>query len=179
MAGSGTVAAIPAGMTTKLPCRSGRERGHTLIELVTVLAIVALATALAYPSLAGMRRGQDLEAAAVGMAQCLRLAGWRAIAAGQRVQVALRRSPDGSWLMGTAREAGRGWVAEGEDRRIPAGVVVAVAGPAEKVFNPDGTCSIGSITLRGEGGAVYRCTLTPATGRVRLYRGGREAGRVE
>jgi type II secretion system protein H len=166
-------------MTTKLPCRSGRECGYTLIELVTVIGIVALATALAYPSLAGMRRGQDLEAAAVGMAQCLRLAGWRAIAGGQRVQVALRRSPEGSWLVGTAREAGRGWVAEGEDRRIPAGVVVTVAGPAEKVFNPDGTCSIGSITLRGEGGAVYRCTLAPATGRVRLYRGGREAGRGE
>jgi len=166
-------------MTIELPCQSCRESGHTLIELVTVIGIVALATALAYPSLAGMRRGQDLEAAAVGMAQCLRLAAWRSIAAGQRVQVALRRSQDGSWLLGTAREAGGGWIAEGEDRRIPAGVVVAVAGPEEKVFNPDGTCSIGSITLRGEGGAVYRCTLTPATGRVRLYRGGREAGRGE
>jgi hypothetical protein len=90
--------------------------------------------------------------------------------------VAPRRGPGGTWLLGTERQDGGSWVTEGEDRRIAAGVVLAVAGPAEKVFNPDGTCSFGSITLRGAGGAVYRCTLAPATGRVRLYRGDREAG---
>jgi hypothetical protein len=95
------------------------------------------------------------------------------------VRVAPRRAPDGAWTLGTEREDGGSWVTEGEERRIPAGTVLAVAGPMEKVFNPDGTCSIGSITLRGEGGAVYRCTLAPATGRVRFYRGGREAGRGE
>jgi type II secretion system protein H len=156
------------------------EAGHTLLELATVVAVVAVAAALAYPSLAGLRRGQELEAAAVGVAQSLRLARWRAIAAGQRVRVAPRRGSDGSWRIGTEREAaGGGWVDDGEARRVPPGAILAVAGPAEKVFNPDGTCSFGSIALRGEGGAVYRCTLAPATGRVRLYRGDREAGRGE
>ena len=56
-------------------------------------------------------------------------------------------------------------------------MVLAVAGPTEKVFYPDGTCSFGSITLRAEAGAAYRCTLAPATGRVRLYRGDRGAER--
>lgn len=156
------------------------EAGHTLLELATVVAIVAVAAALAYPSLAGMRRGQELEAAAVGVAQSLRLAHWRAIAAGRRVRVAPSRAQDGSWRIGTEREeAGGGWVAEGEERRIATGAILTVAGPAEKVFNPDGTCSFGSIALRGESGAAYRCTLAPATGRVRLYRGDREAGRGE
>jgi hypothetical protein len=68
-------------------------------------------------------------------------------------------------------------VPDGEEQAIPLGAVVAIAGEPEKVFNPDGTCSFGSITLRGAGGAVYRCTLAPATGRVRFYRGDREAGR--
>jgi type II secretion system protein H len=162
-------------------CRGMRgEAGYTLLELATVVAIAAIAAALAYPSMAGMRRGQELEAAAVGVAQSLRLARWRAIAAGQRVRVEPRRAPDGSWRIGTAREeAGGGWVAEGEERRIPPGAILAVAGPAEKVFNPDGTCSFGSIALRGGSGPSYRCTLAPATGRVRLYRGDREAGRGE
>jgi type II secretion system protein H len=171
------VAAHLAVMITRLSRGSGGTAGHTLLEVVMVVAIVAVASALAYPSLAGMRRGQQLEAAAVGTAQCLRLARWRAIVAGQRVQVTLRRSPDGAWALVTARETAGSLVAEGEDRRIPSGVIVAVAGPAVKVFNPDGTCSMGSITLRGDGEAVYRCTLIPATGRVRLYRGGREMGR--
>lgn len=171
---------IARGMRNATRARARDEAGHTLIELATVAAIVAVAAALAYPSLAGMRRGQELEAAAVGIAQTLRLAHWRAIVTGRRVQVAPRRGPDGSWRFGTAREAdGGAWVAEGEDRRVPPNVVLAVAGPAEKVFNPDGTSSIGSITLRGENGAVYRCTLAPATGRVRFYRGEREAGRGE
>ena len=173
----GTDAANPVAMITTARCGASGESGHTLIELAAVVAIVAVAAALAYPSLAGMRRGQRLEAAAVEAAQCLRLAHWRAIVSGKRVRVAPRRAPDGAWLLGTEREAGASWVSEGEDRRIEGGVVLAVAGPAEKVFNPDGTCSFGSISLRGEGGAVYRCTLAPATGRVRLYRGGREAAR--
>jgi len=166
-------------MITGAFCRAVGDAGHTLIELATVIMIVAVASALAYPSLAGMRERQQLEGAAIGMAQSLRLAHWRAIVSGRRVRVAPRRAPDGAWTLGTEREDGGSWVTEGEERRIPAGTVLAVAGPMEKVFNPDGTCSIGSITLRGEGGAVYRCTLAPATGRVRFYRGGREAGRGE
>lgn len=171
---------IARAMHTAAGRESGSEAGHTLLELAAVLAIVAVAAALAYPSFAGMRRRQELEAAAVGVAQSLRLAHWRAIVTGQRVQVAPRRVADGSWRIDTARElAGGEWAAEGEERRIPPGTVLAVAGPETKVFNPDGTCSLGSITLRGEGGAVYRCTLAPATGRVRFYRGDREAGRGE
>ena len=48
---------------------------------------VGIAAAMSYPALAGMRRGQDLEAAAVGAAQCLRLASWRAVVSGRRVRV--------------------------------------------------------------------------------------------
>ncbi|HEY5998030.1 MAG TPA: GspH/FimT family pseudopilin [bacterium] len=153
------------------------EAGHTLIELAAVVAIVTVAAALALPSVAAMGRGHQLEAAAFGAAQCLRLAHWRAVASGRRVQVCVRRGPDGVWLLATERESGGAWVADGEERRLPAGVVVAVAGPAEKVFNPDGTCSIGSLTLRAGASAAYRCTLAPASGRVRLYRGERELGR--
>lgn len=166
---------FPLGMTARGHSTAGTDSGHTLIELVTVVAIVSVAVALAYPSFAGMRRRQQLEEAAVGTAQSLRLAHWRAIVSGTRMRVWPRRALDGAWQLTMEREAAATWVSEGEDRRIAAGVILAVAGPVEKVFYPDGTCSFGSITLRGEGGAAYRCTLAPATGRVRLYRGDREA----
>jgi len=155
----------------------GCERGHTLLELVTVVAVVAIAAALALPSLSGLRRGQALESAAVGLAQTLRLARWRSVASGVRVRVAPRQVGDGSWRFRVEREDGASWQPDGEEVAIPRGTVVAVAGTAEKVFNPDGTCSFGSVTLRDGTGAVYRATLAPATGRVRFYRGGREAGR--
>ena len=168
--------AIPPAMETVAGNRHRSDGGYTLLELITVVAIVAIASALAYPSLAGLRGGQELESAAVGLTQHLRLANWRAVATGKRVRVSPRLEPDGAWRFLVEREQGAAWAAAGEGQKIPRGTVVAVAGAAEKVFNPDGTCSMGSITLRGAG-SVYRCTLSPATGRVRFYRGDREAGR--
>ena len=157
--------------------RSWCDGGYTLLELVTVVAIVAVAAAMAYPALAGMRRGQELESAAVGLTQKLRLAHWRAVVTGSRVRVAPAHAADGTWRFRAERELGTAWVPDGDDQVIPRGTVVAIAGSGEKVFNPDGTCSLGSITLRGSQGEVYRSTLAPATGRVRFYRGEREAGR--
>lgn len=151
--------------------------GYTLVESIAVVAIVAVASALAYPALADLGRAQGLESAAFGLTRTLRLAAWRAAATGGRVRVASRQQADGAWRFLVERELGTAWVFDGEEQRIPRGTIVAVAGSADKVFNPDGTCSLGSITLRGAGGEVYRCTLAPATGRVRLYRGDREVGR--
>ncbi len=153
------------------------DGGYTLVELVTVVAILAVAAAMAYPALAGLRRGQELESAAVGLTQSLRQAHWRAVVSGCRVRVAPARSADGVWRFRVERERGTAWISEGDEQAMPRGTVVSIAGAAEKVFNPDGTCSLGSITLRGVGGEVYRCALAPATGRVRFYRGEREAGR--
>lgn len=164
-------------MTTTNNCRNRRDAGHTLLELVMVLAIVATAAAMAYPALAGLRRGQELESAAVGLTQKLRLARWRAVVSGRRVRVAPAQGADGAWRFTLEREQGAAWVHDGEEQPIPRGTVVSIAGEAAKIFNPDGTCSIGSVTLRGAGGEIYRCTFAAATGRVRFYRGAREAGR--
>lgn len=177
MAGSGMEGAKPRVMATKTNTRHGREGGYTLLELVTVVAIVAIASAMAYPALAGLRRGQELESAAIGLTQKLRQAHWRAVVTGDRVRVAPLQAAGGVWRFRMEREQGAAWVPDGEEQPIPRCTVVAIAGAAEKVFNPDGTCSLGSITLRGTGGQVYRCTLAPATARVRLYRGDQEAGR--
>lgn len=154
-----------------------RDGGYTLLELITVVAIVATASVISYPCFAGLRRGQQLESAAVGLAQKLRLARWRAVVTGSRVRVAPVQADDGTWRFRVEREQGAAWVPDGDEQPIPRGTVVAVAGAAQKVFNPDGTCSLGSITLRGARGEVYRSSLAPATGRVRFYRGEREAGR--
>lgn len=169
--------AVTPAMATTIFTGRRRHGGYSLLELMTVVGVVAIAAALAYPSLAELRRGQELESAAVGLTQRLRLAHWRSIVTGTRVRVAPQQGPDGAWEFIVEREQGEGWIPDGDEQKIPRGTVVAIAGVNEKVFNPDGTCSLGSITLRGPGGEVYKCTLASATGRVRFYRGDREAGR--
>jgi prepilin-type N-terminal cleavage/methylation domain-containing protein len=148
--------------------------GHTLIELVTVLALIAIASALAYPSLGSLRGAQELEGAAVGLLYDLRSARWRAVVSGRRVRCVPGRDAQGVSRYRVEREEGGGWSAEGGERLLPRGAALSAAGPLAKVFNPDGTCTSGSLALRGANGALYRYTFAPATGRVRFYRGYQE-----
>lgn len=154
----------------------GHARGHTLVELVTVLSLLALSASLAYPSLAALRRGQEAEAAAIELLCALRGSQWRSVVSGRPMRV-VPRCDGATWRYGVERAEGAAWVAASAERRLPAGIALQSAGPAEKVFYPDGTSSVGSITLIAAGGMTYRFTLTPATGRVRFYRGAREAAR--
>jgi type II secretory pathway pseudopilin PulG len=151
--------------------------GHTLLELVTVVALIAVAAALSYPAVAGMRRGQELERGAIELVHTLRQAHWIAVTTGRRVRLVTHRDEACRWWYGLEREAPGGWVGEGGQRALPGGALLGCAGTPVKVFNPDGTCSFGSLSVRGPGAADYRITLAPATGRVRFYRGDREAGR--
>lgn len=155
-----------------------KQGGYTLFELLTVCAILATALALAYPSVAAAVRGQELERAAVGLLYDLRFAHARAVVDGRRVRVTVGPGGDGRWRWLIEREAAGAWAAEGEARAVPRGAVLSAAGAPAKVFNPDGTSSSGSLTLSGPRGELYRYTLTPATGRIRFYRGDREAARV-
>lgn len=156
-----------------------RSGGYTLLELLTVVALVAVALSLAYPSLADHRRGQELENGAVGLLHTMRLAHWRAVVTGRRVRLVTRQEESGAWIYRLDREEGLGWVPEEKERLLPRSAMLRVAGPAVKVFNPDGTCSFGSVSLQGPGGGVYRFALAPATGRVRFYRGEREVGHAQ
>lgn len=163
----------PRGRRTTAP------DGHTLLELVTVISLIAVAAALSYPAVAGMRRGQELERGAIDLVHTLRQAHWIAVTTGRRVRLVTRRDENARWRFGLEREVPGGWVCDGGERVLPGGALLGVAGPPVKVFNPDGTCSFGSLSLRGLGEGDYRIALAPATGRVRFYRGDREAGRAQ
>ena len=155
----------------------GWQGGHTLLELVIVVALISIAAALAAPAIGALTGGQELQRAAREAVLTLRLAQWRAVTSGRRVRwVAVT---EGGLPVGyfTEREEPVGWVPEEGGRRLPRGVRMRITGPADKVFNPDGTCSIGGLMVEAAGGS-YRIALNPATGRVRLYRGDTEIGRA-
>jgi prepilin-type N-terminal cleavage/methylation domain-containing protein len=154
------------------------KRGHTLLELAVALTLLAIAAALAYPSFRTGLQGRELGAAAREMLSCLRQAHWKAVVSGRRTRLVTFTAAGSPGLRyALEKEDDAGWLPEGETHRLPEDVNLRVAGPAIKIFNPDGTSSIGSFTLEGTDGGSYRLALNPATGRIRFYRGNVEVGR--
>ena len=63
-----------------------------------------------------------------------------------------------------------GFIPEGATQTIPNGVSLDLSNlPGNEAhFNPNSTCSIGSMTLTNTKGTQKRITLTPATGKVKI-----------
>lgn len=157
--------------------RAGEEWGFTLVELVVVLSLLALAAAISLPSGTSLRRSGETGAAAREMLLFLKMARWTAIVSGTPTRLAsfARRDDPATWYV-MERLLDTVWIPEAETHRLPEHVRMKTTGAAVKEFTPRGTSVMGSILLEGEGGAVYRISFNPATGRVRLYREGEEVG---
>ncbi len=158
-------------METTILGRPMGAPGFTLVELTISLTIVAIMVGLSLSGAAAIssrwraREGADLT---VGT---LRRVRWQAITRGVEQSVTAVADAGGTWrLLVWLREEG-GWRLTGTvilPREVTA---IRMIGPIRKEFNPDGTCSTGSILLSG-GGRSWRISLTSATGRARIYREG-------
>lgn len=164
-------------MTGLILIPAGERAGFTLLELVVVLSIVALAAVISVPSITSLRRSGEAGAAAREMLLTMRMARWRAIVSGSSTRIATfaRQGDSAVWYV-VERQDGAVWIPEGDGHRIPEAVRTRTTGHAVKHFTPRGTSSMGSIIFEGAGGGFYRLSLNPATGRVRLYRGESEVG---
>jgi prepilin-type N-terminal cleavage/methylation domain-containing protein len=159
---------------TRKPASISSTSGFTLIEVLASISILLLlATGLAAAGHSGMRAGWKSREAAMRTVHTLRRARWRAISENLEYGVIFSRpSPGGPWEMLLARKNGS-WSPVETPVAIPSSTArLAVTGSLIKEFNPDGTCSTGSVILTRPGGCTYRISLTSATGRVRLYREG-------
>jgi prepilin-type N-terminal cleavage/methylation domain-containing protein len=156
---------------------TGGRAGVTLLELVVVLSVVALAAAVTVPSVSSLRRTGEAGAAAREMLLTMRAARWRAVVTGSstRIVTFARQGDTAVWYV-VERQDGAVWIPEGAGHRVPEGVRMTTTGPAVKHFSPRGTSNMGSVVFEAAGGGSYRLSLNPATGRARLYRGENEVG---
>ncbi len=104
----------------------------------------------------------------------LRRARWLAVSENMEYAVGLERAPAGDgWRVVLFVRRGTGWTAAEAPISLPGEVrQVSILGPPVKEFNPDGTSVSGSILLVCRDGRAWRLTLTPSTGRARIYREG-------
>ncbi len=145
--------------------RPGREHGFTLLELLVVLGILALALALVAPSLNAARLGIAVRSAGYELAAHLRSA--RAAARETNVERAL-----------TIDIEGRRYWAEGvvAPRQLPRGIAIDLTVPAsERIaanaarirFFPDGSAS-GARVVLDDGRSATAIRVDWLTGDVRL-----------
>ncbi len=117
-------------------------QGYTLVELLVVLTVMGLLTALAAPMLSASRPGLDLLAAARTIATRLASTRQDAISENMEKQIAIRRG-----LAGVVPLSFHG------------------ALPGAIAFYPDGSSSGGTI-LVGSGGARHRVTVRWPSGQI-------------
>jgi type II secretion system protein H len=143
---------------------SHRTRGFTLIELAVTLLILALAAAVAAPSLA---RGVDAVRArteAAGIATFLRAAHEQAVTQHRPYEVRVR-SEEGFIELRSGQSVSA-------TRRLSAGVRVTAEPPTPSniIFLPEGLSSGARLRVEMPGRPAYLITVDPLTGRVATRR---------
>ncbi|MCH8917439.1 MAG: GspH/FimT family pseudopilin [Proteobacteria bacterium] len=145
--------------------KPARTDGFTLLELLVVLAIVALMTAIAAPRFAAALPGAELDSGARKLAAGLREARSMAVSTNRAVPFTLRGGAN-------LYTIGRG----GESRQLPGKLAITlVTGSREIIganqgsirFFPDGSSTGGRIELKGAGGK-RSIEVDWLTGRIRL-----------
>jgi prepilin-type N-terminal cleavage/methylation domain-containing protein len=159
------------------------RRGITLMELIIVMAIIALGAVLMVPNIAGWIPNYRLRSATRDVVSTLRVAQMKAVARnvdhrvtfvpGEGSFCIMRRTTAGvnNWVRITVSDE----VAAGADdakQFLPSGVQfdsvnfpTAVNNPE---FYPNSTASGGNVVLKNSRGTLRTIIVAPTTGRIRI-----------
>jgi general secretion pathway protein H len=143
--------------------------GYTLIEVVVVMGVLAVASAALAPAVGRTVDGVKVRTEVAGIASFLRWAREQAVTRGESHEVAL--DPEARALL--FRRSGGESVAAVETRRqlsLLLHVAPAPGRPQRITFMPQGRSSGGSFRIEAVGPRVYLVTVDPLTGRVTTQR---------
>ena len=147
-----------------------KERGFTLIELVLVLVIIAVAAALVGPAITARFTAADPRRVIVQLRSAMELMRVYAVQNGREEVLIVAPRANTYWHEGGGETVE---VAEGSGALTARGRFVREEGQVEFHFYPDGTNSGGEVWIeksRSEGQTVYRLFLNPLLGTVTIER---------
>jgi prepilin-type N-terminal cleavage/methylation domain-containing protein len=145
------------------------RRGFTLIEVVVVLFVLAVAMAVGIPAIGRGADGLRVRAEAASVANFLRAAREQAVTRNRAYEVRVDPEAGVMVLMSMSGAAGAkdGGTVQAT-RRLAAPVRIAPDPPLRRTvtFSPDGLSSGGRFRVEAPGPRVYVVTVDPITGRV-------------
>jgi general secretion pathway protein H len=147
-----------------------RSGGYTLIELVLVMVVLAVASMVAAPAVGRAVDGLRARTEVAGVASFLRWAREQAVTRGQAHEVTL----DAARGVLIVRRAGDASPAGGVTRRQLSSLLHVAPEPGRILqpitFLPQGRSSGGAFQIETAGSRVYVITVDPLTGRVSTRR---------
>jgi prepilin-type N-terminal cleavage/methylation domain-containing protein len=147
------------------------KKGVTLIELVIVFAIIAIAAVLLAPNIGAWLPNYRLRSTTRDIVSTMRVAQMKAVSNNFQYRVNLNPGDVGanSYKLEYYNTGGN-WLPDGAIQALPSGIIISDNTlPNDRAeFNPNSTSSSGSVTLQNSKGSQKRITLTAATGRIKI-----------
>ncbi len=148
--------------------RCGRSaRGFTLVEMMTVVSILAVLLGIVAPSFSGFLASQQAKALTYDLTSDLMLA--RNEALKRNASVTVTAANAGDWTQGWTVATAAAPVTQLDHRNAAAQAVSISGAPTAITFDPNGRVSapLGSVRMTIGGGSNLRCLQLDPSGRVR------------
>ena len=145
------------------------QKGITLIELLTVMVIIAIGAALTTPNIGGWLTSLRLRSATRDVVSMMRVAQIKAVSNNILYRVTFDTA-NNRYFLENSQDSGITWTREGEDQTLPSGVRfnTTFAGNTT-TFNPNSTAiASGNIILNNTKGSTKTVSLLALTGRIKI-----------
>jgi prepilin-type N-terminal cleavage/methylation domain-containing protein len=144
------------------------RKGLTLIELIVVMAIVAIGAVLVAPNIGAWIPTYRLKSATRDVVSAMRVAQIKSVSSNVWYRVNFGPG-NGKYSLESSQDLGITWTKEGDDLILPSGVNIRLTTFAGNtaVFYPDSSTNGGSLTLINTKGYQKVISLLGTTGRIK------------
>jgi type IV fimbrial biogenesis protein FimT len=147
------------------------KKGVTLLELIVVMAIIAIGAVLTVPSFGPWLANYRLRTAARDVVSTMRTAQMKAVSNNSDYRVSFTEGTGnaGSYVLERNTGGVNPWIPEGVSQTLPTGIQLTTNFPNERVvFKPNSAVEQGgSISLQNPRG-TRTITVLPSTGRITI-----------